>query len=69
MLELIVTVVVALALLGTVIWAADRYLTIPGPFAWVKGVIMFVLIVVACYFVWDVFVSHHPMGRDLPRLR
>jgi hypothetical protein len=61
MIELIVTIVVALALLGTVIWAADKYLQIPGPFAWAKGVVMFILIVVACYFVWDYFVAHHAM--------
>lgn len=66
MIDLIVTVVVALALLGTVIWAADKYLQIPGPFAWAKGLIMFCLIVMACYFVWGYFVAHH---GNLARLR
>jgi|GEM_PF-6832908 len=62
MLETIVTVVIALALLATVIWAADKYLAIPAPFAWAKGLIVFVLIVVACVFLWDAFVAGHTVG-------
>jgi len=59
MLGTIVTVVVALCLLATVIWAADKYLVIPAPFGWVKGLLIFVLIVFACYFLWDTFVAGH----------
>ena len=62
MLESIFVIVVVLCLLGTVIWAADHYLVIPGPFAWVKEVLIFLMIVVACYFVYDLLLSHH-LGR------
>lgn len=58
MLETIVTLVVALCLLGVILWAAERYLTVPAPFTWMKGVLLFVLVVVACYFVWDTFTGH-----------
>ena len=58
MLETIIYVVLAIGLVGVVIWAADRYLVIPGPFGWIKGLIMFAIIVVACYFIWDTFVAH-----------
>jgi hypothetical protein len=58
MLETIIVIVVALCLIGTVIWAFDHYVTIPGPFAWAKGLVIFIMIVVACYLVWDYFVSH-----------
>jgi hypothetical protein len=64
MLTTILYLVIALCLIGTVIWAFQKYITIPGPFAWAKGVITFILIVLACYFIWDqVFggrlLSHH----------
>lgn len=62
MLETIIYVVLAVGLVGVVIWAADRYLVIPGPFGWIKGLIMFVIIVVACYFIWDTFVARR-LGR------
>jgi hypothetical protein len=59
MLETIITIVVALALLGTILWAAEKYLVVPAPFAWAKGLLMFVLVVLACYFVWDTLTGHH----------
>jgi hypothetical protein len=67
MLETVVTIVVALCLLATVIWAADKYLVIPAPFTWVKGILIFVLIVLACYFLWDSFVAGHALARHLRR--
>jgi hypothetical protein len=63
MIEQIVINVVALCLIGTVIWAADKYLKIPEPFGWVKGILIFVLIVAACYFMWDHFVAGGHLGR------
>lgn len=66
MLTTIIYLVIALCLLGTVIWAFQTYVTIPGPFGWVKGIIIFLMIVVACYFVWDqVVVGHVATPRSL----
>jgi hypothetical protein len=62
----LVYIVLAVCLIGTVIWAADHYLNIPAPFAWVKGILLFVLVVLACYLVWDTFVTGH---LSVPRLR
>ncbi len=59
MLETIIYVVIALCLIGTVIWAFQTYVTIPGPFAWVKGILIFLMIVIACYFVWNDLLGHH----------
>jgi hypothetical protein len=55
----IVWIVLALGLIGVVIWAFQTYVTIPGPFAWVKGILTFVLIVVGCYFVWNTLMVGH----------
>jgi len=63
MIETIVYIIIALCLVGTVIWAFQRYITIPEPFAWVKGIILFVMIVVACFFIWDSFIAHHIIGH------
>jgi hypothetical protein len=52
-------IVIALCLIGTVIWAFQKYVTIPEPFGWVKGILTFVLIVLACYFVWTSLESQH----------
>lgn len=62
MLGTILYLVIAIALIGTVIWAFQTYVQIPGPFAWVKGILTFVLIVMACYFVWDSLLTHHLLG-------
>lgn len=59
MLETIVTIVLALGLIATVIWAADKYIAIPAPFTWAKGLIIFALIVAACYFIWTELIPHH----------
>jgi hypothetical protein len=55
----IIYILVALCLFGTIIWAFVTYVTIPGPFAWVKGILTFVLIVLMCYFIWDQFLGTH----------
>jgi hypothetical protein len=55
----IVWIVIALGVIGTVIWAFQAYVTIPGPFAWLKGVLTFVLVVVGCYFIWTNFLVGH----------
>jgi hypothetical protein len=55
----IVWIVLALGILGTVIWAFQAYVTIPGPFSWLKGLMTFVIILVACVFVWQTFVAGH----------
>jgi hypothetical protein len=55
--ETILAVVVALCLFGTVIWAAEKYLTIPPPFTWVKGILIFILIVIMCALIWSFIVS------------
>ena len=55
----VIYLVIALCLIGTVIWAFQNYVTIPGPFGWVKGIIIFLMIVIACYFLWDNFVVGH----------
>jgi hypothetical protein len=65
--ETIVVLVIAVCLIATVIWAADRYLVLPAPFGWVKGILIFVLIVVACYFLWDTFVAGHLVEHRLRR--
>lgn len=53
MLTTILYLVLALCLFGTIIWAADKYITLPAPFAWAKGLLIFALIVIACFFIWD----------------
>jgi hypothetical protein len=58
MLETLLTIVIALALIGTILWAAEKYLVVPAPFVWAKGLLMFVLVVAACYFVWDTLTPH-----------
>jgi hypothetical protein len=63
----IVWIVVALSLIGVVIWAFQAYVTIPGPFAWVKGLLTFILVAIACVFLWQTFVAGHFHGA--PRLR
>lgn len=55
----IVWIVLALGLIGVVIWAFQTYVTIPGPFSWVNGILTFILIAVACYFLWQNFVAGH----------
>jgi hypothetical protein len=62
MITTIIYIVIALCLIGTVIWAFQTYVTIPGPFAWVKGLITFALVVVACYFLWDTLIAQHVMA-------
>jgi hypothetical protein len=59
----------ALGLIGTVIWAFWTYVTIPGPFAWLKGLLMFVLVVFACFFLWDQFLGAHLAGAHFGRAR
>lgn len=69
MLATIVHILIAICLLGTVIGAFIRYvktlgvitwtLEVPDPFAWVQGVIIFVMIALACYFLWDLLVAPH----------
>ena len=55
----IIWVVLALCLIGTVVWAFQTFITIPPPFAWVKGILTFLIIAVACWFVWQNFVAGH----------
>lgn len=55
----IVWIVLALCLIGTVIWAFQTYITIPAPFSWVKGILTFLLILGACWFLWVSFVVGH----------
>ena len=63
MLETVFLVVLALALLGTMIWAADKYIEIPGPFGWFKGLLIFAIVVVACWLIWAVATGHAVHGH------
>jgi len=63
MIENIIYIVLALGLLGTIIWAFQRFIKIPEPFEWVKGLILFVMIVIACFLIWDSFLAHHIIGH------
>lgn len=65
MLATILYLVIALCLIATVIWAFQTYVTIPAPFGWIKGIVIFVLIVLACYFVWDQIIAGHMLGGRL----
>lgn len=55
MLGTIVLLVLALGLLATCILAAERFLKIPAPFDWIKGLIIFTVIVLGCYAIWEHF--------------
>ena len=63
----IVWFVLALCLIGTVIMAFIKYVVIPEPFGWIKGIIVFVMIVLACVFLWDQFVGQHVSGAHFHR--
>lgn len=55
----IVWIVLALCLIGTVIWAFQTYITIPAPFSWLKGILTFLLILGACYAIWIYIIANH----------
>jgi hypothetical protein len=65
----VITLIIALCIVSTVLWAFWTYVTIPGPLAWAKGIIMFVLIVIACYWLWTSFVGGGPWLGSGHRLR
>jgi len=47
-LETVVYVILVLLVVGVLVWAADRYLPIAQPF---KGIIMFLIILLACIWI------------------
>lgn len=57
LLTLIVVVVLAMCLFGTVIWWFDKKVEIPGPFAWAKGLLSWVMVVAACWLIWSLILE------------
>jgi hypothetical protein len=50
---LVIITVIAMCLIGTAIWWFDAKVTIPGPFAWVKGLLSWIMVLAACWFIWS----------------
>ncbi len=52
--------IVAICIIGTVLWAFQKFVApaIPAPFGWVGGLFMFLLVVLACVFLWDSFIGN-----------